>query len=55
VILGDRLAERGLLIRPGSDYGLPGFVRVTVGPSELMERFGIELRSVCSSLRSAVA
>lgn len=55
VLLGDRLAERGLLIRPGSDYGLPGFVRVTVGPPELMERFGIELRDVCSSLRTRVA
>jgi histidinol-phosphate aminotransferase len=55
VLLGDRLAARGLLIRPGSDYGLPGFVRVTVGPSELMERFGVELREVCSTLRSAVA
>src|SRR5262245_41305030 len=55
VLLGDRLAARGLLIRPGSDYGLPGFARVTVGPSELMERLGAELRDVCSSLRSAVA
>jgi len=55
VLLGDRMAERGLLIRPGSDYGLPGFVRVTVGPSELLERFGVELREVCSTLRSAVA
>jgi histidinol-phosphate aminotransferase len=55
VVLGDRLAERGLLVRPGSDYGLPGFVRVTVGPAELMERFGVELRRVCSSVRSAVA
>ena len=55
VLLGDRLAERGLLIRSGSDYGLPGYVRVTVGPSELMERLGIELRDVCSSLRSSVA
>ena len=55
VLLGDRLAERGLLIRPGSDYGLAGFVRVTVGPPELMERLGVELRDVCSSLRSRVA
>jgi histidinol-phosphate aminotransferase len=55
VLLGDRLAERGLLIRPGSDYGLPGYVRVTVGPGELMERFGVELRDVCASLRSPVA
>jgi histidinol-phosphate aminotransferase len=55
VELGDRLAQRGLLVRPGSDYGLPGYVRVTVGPSELMERFGVELRDVCSSLRASVA
>jgi histidinol-phosphate aminotransferase len=55
VLLGDLLAARGLLIRPGSDYGLPGYVRVTVGPRELMERFGRELRDVCSSLRSPVA
>ena len=55
VLLGDRLAARGLLIRPGSDYGLSGYIRVTVGPSELMERFGVELRDVCSSLRAPVA
>jgi histidinol-phosphate aminotransferase len=55
VALGDHLARRGLLIRPGSDYGLPGYVRVTVGPSEVMERFGTELRDVCSSLRASVA
>ena len=55
VELGDRLAARGLLIRSGSDYGLAGYVRVTVGPSGLMERFGVELRDVCSSLRSPVA
>ena len=55
VELGDRLAARGLLIRSGSDYGLAGYVRVTVGPSALMERFGVEVRDVCSSLRSPVA
>ena len=55
VELGDRLARRGLLVRPGSDYGLPGYVRVTVGPGELMERFGVELRDVCSSLRASAA
>jgi histidinol-phosphate aminotransferase len=55
VALGDRLAERGLLIRPGSDYGLPGYVRVTVGPQGLLERFASELAEVCASLRSAAA
>jgi histidinol-phosphate aminotransferase len=50
-VLADRLAERGLLIRPGSDYGLPGYARITVGPAPLMERLSAELRYVCASLR----
>ena len=28
----------GLLIRPGSEFGLEGYVRITVGPPPLMER-----------------
>jgi histidinol-phosphate aminotransferase len=52
VALGDRMAERGLLIRPGSDYGLPGYVRITVGPLPLMDRLSGELAEVCSSLRA---
>ena len=33
------LAERdGLLVRPGSDFGLDGYVRITIGPAALMER-----------------
>jgi histidinol-phosphate aminotransferase len=31
-------ARDGLLVRPGSDFGIPGAVRITVGPLELMER-----------------
>ncbi|MGH3065150.1 MAG: pyridoxal phosphate-dependent aminotransferase [Gaiellaceae bacterium] len=50
-VLADRLAERGLLIRPGSDYGLPGYARITVGPIPLMERVCVELAEVCASLR----
>jgi len=50
-VLAQRLAERGLLIRPCSDYGLPGYARITVGPAPLMERFSSELRDVCASLR----
>jgi histidinol-phosphate aminotransferase len=53
--LGDQLAQRGLLIRPGSDYGLPGYVRITVGPPPLMERVVAELSDVYASLRSRVA
>jgi histidinol-phosphate aminotransferase len=55
VALGDRLAARGLLIRPGSDYGLPGYVRVTVGPPPLLDRLAAELREASASLRSRVA
>ncbi len=35
--LADALARRGFLIRPGSDFGLAGFARITVGPDQAME------------------
>jgi histidinol-phosphate aminotransferase len=35
-----RLLQRGILVRPGSELGLPGRVRITVGPPPLMERVG---------------
>jgi histidinol-phosphate aminotransferase len=31
-------ADEGLLLRPGSDFGLDGHVRITVGPPPIMER-----------------
>jgi histidinol-phosphate aminotransferase len=37
-LLAEELARAGLLVRPGSDVGLPGYVRVTVGPVPLMHR-----------------
>jgi histidinol-phosphate aminotransferase len=37
-LLAEQLAREGLLIRPGSDLGLPGYVRVTVGPLPLVHR-----------------
>ena len=30
--LAEALVRRGLLIRPGSEFGLGGWVRITVGP-----------------------
>ncbi|MGI8713150.1 MAG: pyridoxal phosphate-dependent aminotransferase [Solirubrobacteraceae bacterium] len=47
------LASRGLLIRPGSEFGLPGYARITVGPAELMERAADELLRECASVRAA--
>jgi len=46
------LASRGLLIRAGSEFGLPGYARITVGPAELMERAADELLRECASIRS---
>ena len=36
--LFEAMVRRGFLIRPGSEFGLAGRVRVTIGPSPLMER-----------------
>jgi histidinol-phosphate aminotransferase len=36
--LFEAMVRRGFLIRPGSEYGLPGRVRITIGPTELMTR-----------------
>ena len=35
--LTDGLARRGYLIRAGSDFGLAGYARITVGPPDVME------------------
>jgi histidinol-phosphate aminotransferase len=37
VLLTRELAERGVLVRAGSDVGLPGHVRIAVGPRAVME------------------
>jgi histidinol-phosphate aminotransferase len=41
--LAEGLARRGILVRPGGDFGLPGYMRVTVGPLPLMERMVAEV------------
>jgi histidinol-phosphate aminotransferase len=50
--LAEGLAARGILIRPGTDFGLPGYVRITVGTASLMERVTAEIRDVCGKLRA---
>ena len=46
----ERVARRGLLIRPGSEFGLPAYARVTVGPAPLMERVADEVAEACAAL-----
>jgi histidinol-phosphate aminotransferase len=36
--LAEALLRRGLLVRPGQDFGMPGYIRVTIGPLPLVER-----------------
>ncbi len=50
----ERLVRRGLLLRAGSEFGLPGYVRVTVGPRPLMERAAAALAEVTADLVAAM-
>jgi histidinol-phosphate aminotransferase len=50
VAVKDRLLRRGFLIRAGSEFGLPDYARITVGPNGVMERFAKELVDVRDTL-----
>jgi histidinol-phosphate aminotransferase len=50
--LAAELVTRGFLVRPGSEFGLDGYVRITVGPPPLMQRFVRELVDVRQGVRS---
>ena len=50
VALTEALVRRGLLVRPGSEFGLSGYVRVTVGPPSLMRRAADELSAARAAL-----
>jgi histidinol-phosphate aminotransferase len=45
----EALLQRGVLIRPGTDFGLPGFARVTIAPEATMLRAARELVDVLTS------
>ena len=45
------LAREGWLLRAGSEFGLPGFVRVTIGDEQLMERVGAALVAAVGARR----
>ena len=40
VAVCEALARQGLLLRAGSEFGLQGYVRVTIGAEALMDRVG---------------
>lgn len=44
--LCDDLAREGILLRPGSELGLPGYVRVTMGKEGLMDHVGARIAEV---------
>jgi histidinol-phosphate aminotransferase len=49
------LLRRGLLVRPGQDFGMPGYLRITIGPLSLMERLAEELASARGEPEAAEA
>jgi histidinol-phosphate aminotransferase len=54
-VLADGLLRRGVLVRPGSELGLPGWARITVGPRPLMDRAADALSAVLAELSPARA
>jgi histidinol-phosphate aminotransferase len=51
VAVCETLAREGWLLRAGSEFGLPGFVRVTIGDEQLMERVGAALVAAVGARR----
>jgi histidinol-phosphate aminotransferase len=43
VLLTGQLLDAGILVRSGSELGLPGHIRVTVGPPSVTDRLTAEL------------
>ncbi len=50
--VGDALAREGMLVRPGSEFGLAGFARVTTGEEALMETVGTRIAAIVGRGRS---
>jgi histidinol-phosphate aminotransferase len=44
--LAEELVRRGLLIRPGHDFGMPGYIRATIGPVPVMNRLADQLARI---------
>jgi histidinol-phosphate aminotransferase len=53
--LADRLVHRGVLVRPGNEFGLNSSVRITVGPRPLVEQAAAEVSRAREELLAAGA
>jgi histidinol-phosphate aminotransferase len=53
--LAERLLRPGILIRPGTELGLPGWARITVAPDEVMDRAAAALLAERAALLDAEA
>jgi histidinol-phosphate aminotransferase len=51
----DALAKEGLIVRPGSELGLPGYVRVTTAAEDLMHAVGTRIADVVGRTSEAEA
>ena len=46
----EALIRRGFLVRPGSEFGLRGHLRITIGPSQMMEAVASAMAEVSEEL-----
>ena len=51
VAICEALAREGWLLRAGSEFGLPGYVRVTIADEQLMQRVGTALAHAAGAWR----
>ncbi len=51
----EALLRRGLIVRPGENLGVPGWIRVSVGTDDDMERFGTALAAVLVERAASLA
>jgi histidinol-phosphate aminotransferase len=42
----EALLQRGVLLRPGTDFALPGYARITIAPEATMRRAAREIIDV---------
>jgi histidinol-phosphate aminotransferase len=48
-VVAEALLKEGFVVRPADTFGLPGYLRITVGPWPIMEKFVASLDRVLGS------